>query len=128
MKTKKKEQKQSFTHVIRNKVAGLQVATSGIKWVGFLSKTMGKNHKVFLKKPEKIRVTVHGNKWKTFFASWKGQLEAERDGWRNEKKNWEQLLNTAQYWLWWGMHREYHHVGESTQHSSLQVNYENCLK
>ena len=28
------------------------------------------------------------------------QLETEQAWWKDEKKNWEQLVNTAEYWLW----------------------------
>ena len=56
---------------------------------------MGKNHKVFLRKPKQILfwicVKLHGNKWKAVPARWK----AEQAGCEDEKKNWEQLMNTA---------------------------------
>ena len=56
------------------------------------------------------------------------QLQTEQAWWKDEKKNWEQLVNTAEYWLWWGMHREYPLLGEITLPSSLWENYKNCLK
>ena len=44
-----------------------------------LSKTTGKNHKVFLRKPKQIHVKlhptlIHGNKWKRFLASWSTRI------------------------------------------------------
>ena len=45
---------------------------AGIKWVGFPSRTMRKNHKDFLGNPKQICVKLYGIKWKTFgLASWK---------------------------------------------------------
>ena len=59
---------------------------------------MRKNHKDFLRKPKQICLRLHGNKRKTFgLASY--ELEAEQAGFKNEKKNWEQHVNAAKYWL-----------------------------
>ena len=59
---------------------------------------MGKNHKDFSRKPKQICVRLHGSKRTTFgLASY--ELEAEQAGFKNEKKNWEQHVNTAKYWL-----------------------------
>ena len=45
---------------------------AGIKWVAFPLKTMGKNHKNFIRNPKQIYVELHRIKWKTFgLASWK---------------------------------------------------------
>ena len=41
---------------------------TGIKWERFPPKTMGKNHRVFLRKPKQTRVQLQGDKWKTFLA------------------------------------------------------------
>ena len=56
---------------------------------------------------------------------WLCQLEAEQAGFKNEKKNWKQHMNTAYQFM---MHREYYLVGDRTLPSSLQKNYKNCLK
>ena len=39
---------------------------AGIKLVGFPSKTMGKNHKDFLRNLKQTHVKLHGINWKTF--------------------------------------------------------------
>ena len=51
--------------------------SSEIDGVGFPSKTIGKNHKVFLRKPEQICVKLHMYKWKSKMV--------------DEKKNWKQF-------------------------------------
>ena len=50
--------------------------------MGFSSKTTGKKHKVFLRKPKQICVTLHRYKWKSKLV--------------DEKKNWKQF---AGFWI-----------------------------
>ena len=49
-----------------------------------------KTHKVLLKKRKQICVKKNGNKWNIPY-----QLEAGQPGWKDEKQNWEQLVNSA---------------------------------
>ena len=51
--------------------------SSEIDGVGFPSKTIGKNYKVFLRKPKQISVKLHMYKWKSKMV--------------DEKKNWKQF-------------------------------------
>ena len=55
---------------------------AGIKWVGFPSKTMGKNHKDFLRNLKQIRMKLPGINWKTFgLANWKqSELDVKMKG------------------------------------------------
>ena len=48
---------------------------------GIPSKTIGKNHKVFIRKPKQVRVKSHGNRWKTFLARRKRRELEEKIRW-----------------------------------------------
>ena len=70
---------------------------AGIKWVVFPSKTMGKNHKDFLRNLKQICVKLHGINWKIFrLASWK---QSELDV-KMKRKTGSSLWISAWYWLW----------------------------
>ena len=62
---------------------------AGIKWVGFPPKSMGKNHKDFLRNPKQVCMKLHRIKWKTFgLANWKqSELDVKM------KKKWQELVN-----------------------------------
>ena len=60
--------------------------------MGFLSKTMGKNHKVFLKE---VETNSCENTYMEINKKYSLPAGAERTRCKDEKKIWEQLVNIA---------------------------------